>query len=152
LDFRDFDAVLRDVEALAAGGYDRAGRWDLAQVGGHLADWMQYPLDGYPRSPLPIRLMLRAMRATVGPRELRKILESRSIPGGAPTIPASVPAPGGDEAEALERLRRAITRFRTHPGPLHPSPLFGAMDRVAATQLQLIHCAHHLGVLIPRVR
>jgi hypothetical protein len=152
LDIRDFDAVIRDVEALAAGGYDRAGRWDLAQVCGHLAEWMRYPLDGFPRPPLPIRLMLGTLRTTIGRRKLRTIVETRSMKSGAPTLRESVPAPGGDEAAAVERLRQAVARFRAHAGPLHPSPLFGVMDHQTATQLQLVHCAHHLSALIPRGR
>jgi hypothetical protein len=152
LDFQDFDAVIRDAEALAAGGYDRAGQWDLAQVCGHLAEWLRFPLDGFPSPPLPIRLMLWALRNTVGRRKLRTILESRAMKSGAPTLPGTVPAPGGDEAAAVERLRQAVARFRAHAGPFHPSPLFGDMDRETATQLQLIHCAHHLSVLIPRGR
>ena len=152
LDFRDFDAVIRDVESLAAGGYDRAGRWDLAQVCGHLAEWMSFPLDGFPRPPWPIRLMLGALRKTIGRRALRTILERRSMRSGIATLRATVPAPGGDEAAAVERLRQVIARFRAHTGPFHASPLFGAWDREAATHVQLIHCAHHLGFLIPRGR
>lgn len=47
LKFLDFDNVIRDVEQLQARGYSRAGNWNLAQVCGHLADWMSYPLDGF---------------------------------------------------------------------------------------------------------
>jgi hypothetical protein len=106
LDFHDFDAVIRDVESLAAGGYERCGRWDLAQVCRHLAEWLRFPLDGYPKPPAPIRLMLWTLRKTIGKRELRKILESRQMPGGGPTLPETVPSSGGIEAEAVEDLRR----------------------------------------------
>ena len=37
-----------------------------------------------------------------------------------------------------------------HTGPLHPSPMFGSLDREQLYRLQLIHCAHHLGFLLPR--
>lgn len=150
MEFRDPDAVVRNAEALAAGSYDRARRWDLAQVCGHLAEWMRFPLDGFPRPPLPIRLMLGAMRKTIGRRELKKLLESWAMPGGEPTLRESVPAPNGDDAAAVERLRQVVARFRTHPSPFHPSPLFGTLDRESWTQLQWIHCAHHLSFLIPR--
>jgi hypothetical protein len=150
LNFRDLDEVVEDARRLHRHGYEKAGAWDLAQVSGHLADWMRFPLDGFPRPPLPIRLMLGALRATVGRRTLREILATRSMPGRRPTMPESVPAAGGDEAGAIERFGQVVERFKAHSGPFHPSPLFGVLNREQATQLQLIHCAHHLSFLVPR--
>jgi hypothetical protein len=150
LDFRDFDALVRDIESLSADGYESRGKWDLAQVCRHLAEWMRFPLDGYPRPPLPIRLMLWTMRKTIGKRELKKILESRRMPGGGPTLPETVPAAGGDDAAAVKELLQVIARFRAHEGPFHPSPLFGELGAEDCTQLQLIHCSHHLSFLVPK--
>jgi hypothetical protein len=152
LDFCDFDAVVRDAESLAAGGYDRVGSWDLAQVCRHLAEWMRFPLDGFPRPALPARLMLWLMRYTVGRRMLRRLLATRSMPSGWRTLRETVSAPGGDEAGAVERLRQVVARFQAHAGRFHPSPLFGGLEREAWTQIQLIHCAHHLSFLIPKSR
>jgi hypothetical protein len=139
----------RDAEALAAGGYERAGNWGLAQVCGHLAAWLRYPVDGFPRASLPIRIALWVVRNTAGRRMLRRILAQRSMAGGQPTLPESVPPVGGEEAVAVEQLRQAVARFQGHPGPFHPSLLFGALDRATWAQLQLIHCAHHLSFLVP---
>ena len=55
LKFDSLDAVVRDAENLLASGYDRAGNWDLAQVCGHLAEWLRFPMDGFPKVPLLIR-------------------------------------------------------------------------------------------------
>src|SRR3954464_6194730 len=104
LDFRDLDAVVRDAESLAVGGYEKAGNWDLSQVCGHLADWMRFPLDGFPRPALPVRLTLWVMRHTVGRRMLRRVLPKGPMWGGRPTIRETVPPPGGDEAAAVEQL------------------------------------------------
>jgi hypothetical protein len=150
LRFDSLDDVVRDAEQLLAKGYDKAGNWDLAQACGHLANWMSYPLDGFPRPPLPIRLLLAVMRNTVGKRELRRVLDSGRMPAGGPTVRESVPPAGGDAAAAVARLRTAAERFRDHPGPVHPSPLFGALTKDEATRLQLVHCAHHLSFLIPK--
>jgi hypothetical protein len=142
------DAV-RQAESLRLGGYERAGSWDLSQVCGHLAEWMGFPLDGFPHQPAPIRLVLWGLRNTIGRRELRRLLDRGVMPRGGPTIETTIPSPGGNEAEAVERLRRAVTRFEAHDGPLCPSPIFGVLDRVQWRRLQLIHCAHHLGFLRP---
>ena len=150
LEFRDLDDALRDVENLRARGYDRAGDWNLAQVCGHLADWIRFPLDGYPRPPLFLRPFLWLARHLIGPRELRKVLTKRAMPTAAPTFNQTIPLPAGDESAAVARLRDSVARFKAHTGPLHPSPLFGPLDRDTATKLQLIHCAHHLSFLVPR--
>ena len=149
LRFQDLDEVVRDVEALRAGGYRRVGRWDLAQACGHLADWMTYPIEGMPPAPLPMRAAMFVMRNTIAPRMLRRTLARGEMPAGAPTLPASIPAPGGDESAAVDRLRRAVERFRSHSGEYVPSPLFGRVSRDEANRMQLIHCAHHLGYFIP---
>ncbi len=149
LRFHDLDEAVRDAESLLRGGYRRVGRWDLSQICDHLADWLTYPVDGMPPAPLPMRAAMFVMRHTVAPRMLRKTLDAGEMPAGAPTLPATVPAPGGDETEAVARLRRAVERFRAHEGEYLPSPLFGPVSRDEANRMQLIHCAHHLGFLIP---
>ena len=52
--------------------------------------------------------------------------------------------------EPMHVLRSAIERFKTHSGDVHPSPLFGAMTKETALQLQLKHAAHHLSFLVPK--
>ena len=102
-----------------------------------------------PKAPLPIRLMLRLMRATMG----RKMFETALRDGfgtGKPTLPQSVPAAGGDDRAAVERLKAAAERFQAHAGEYLPSPLFGQLSREDATKLQLGHAAHHLSFLVPK--
>ncbi len=150
LQFTNLDQIPAEAERLRAGGYDRAGAWDLSQCCGHLSDWLTYPIDGNPPLPAPVRLAMAVVRTTIGPRMLRRILETGTLPAGKPTLPSTVPISGGDAAAAVARLRRAVERFRAHRGPLHPSPLFGTMDHATASRLQLLHAALHLSFLIPR--
>jgi hypothetical protein len=150
LTFGSLDEVVRDAENLLAKGYDRAGNWDLGQVAGHLANWMTYPLDGFPKAPLPVAMMLGLIRVTLG----RKMLAQYSAPGavmpsGKPTMTASVPPPGEDAAVAVAKLKTAAGRFDAHTVEVIPSPLFGKMTRDQALTLQLVHCNHHLGFLVP---
>ncbi len=134
---------------LLARGYTQAGKWDLAQVCDHLRDWLTFPVDGFPRQPLPVRILLWVLKNTVAPGQFRKMLETGRMPPGTPTMPETVSADGGDPQKALDGFLKAMERFETHQGEYHPSPLFGSVDRQAATRLQLIHIGHHLGFLIP---
>jgi hypothetical protein len=150
LAFNDLDEVVRDAENLQANGYEKAGNWDLAQVAGHLADWMRFPVEGFPRSPLPIRLMLGLIRKTVGRKKLLGYLSDKSFPAGKPTMPQTVPPPGGDPREAIGKLRASVDRLKGYAGPIVPSPLFGPMTKDEAVRMQLVHAAHHLSFLVPK--
>ena len=70
---------------------------------------------------------------------------------GGPTIPVTVFPPSAlDEHEAIQAFGRTIQRFDSFNDMIRPSPVFGSMDYETARKLQLIHCAHHLGFLIPK--
>ena len=149
LTFVTLDDVVKDAENLQAKGYEKAGNWDLGQVCLHLADWMRFPMDGFPKPPLPIRLMLGMIRVTLGKKMYRQYT-TEGMPAGKPTMPQSVAKPGEDPLAAIAKLRETVERFKAFTGPIHPSPLFGALNRDEAARLQLVHCAHHLSFLVPK--
>jgi hypothetical protein len=148
--FNDLDEVVRDAEALLAGGYEKAGNWDLAQLAGHLAEWLRFPVEGFPKAPAPIRAVFWVIRRLFGRKKLLTYLETKSFPAGKPTFPETVPPTGGDPREAVEKLRRSVERLKGHTGPIVPSPLFGDMTRDEAVRMQLVHAAHHLSFLVPK--
>lgn len=150
LAFDSLDAVVRDAEGLLATGYDRAGNWDLAQVATHLAEWMRFPVEGFPKAPAPIRAMLWTLRKTVGRRKFLGYITTRSFPTGKPTIPQTVAPPGGDPKEAVAALKKSVERLKAHTGPIVPSPLFGDMTKDECVRMQLVHAAHHLSFLVPK--
>ena len=96
-----------------------------------------------------LRPVFWLLRATIGKKIRTKILAG-GFPTGGRTMPLTVFPPGGDAAAAVAKLKDVAVRFAAHTGPVHPSPLFGAMTRDEALQLQLKHCAHHLSFLVPR--
>lgn len=149
LTWTDLDQVVEDVEKLCVTGYHAVGQWNLAQCCGHIADWMTFPLDGFPRPPWIIRVFLSTLKWTIGKRQLRKILSTRSMPQGNPTMPETVYPTGTDATEEVERLKRAVQRLQESQGPYQPSPLFGDMSRQDLLDLQVIHAAHHLSFLVP---
>jgi Protein of unknown function (DUF1569) len=149
LTFATLDEVVADAEILLAKGYDKAGNWDLAQVCNHLAEWMRFPVEGFPKIPLLLRPVFWLLRATVGKQMRTKILAGGFSAGGR-TMPQTVFPPDGDAPAAVAKLKEVAKQFAAHTGPIHPSPLFGALDKDEALRLQLMHCAHHLSFLVPK--
>lgn len=148
LSFATLDEAVADAENLLAKGYDRAGNWDLAQVCSHLADWLRFPVEGFP-VPLVMRPVFWLLRNTLGPGMKRKYL-AEGMPTGKPTIPSTVAQSGGDPVAAVAKLKEAAARLTAHTGPIHRSPVFGSMNKDDAVRLQLRHCEHHLSFLIPK--
>jgi hypothetical protein len=149
LRFDTLDEAARDAERLLVDSYERVGQWDLGQCCNHLACWLTYPLDGFGKPPLPVKMFLWIARNTFGPGQLKKILANGFPPNG-PTDPKSVTVSDGNDAAAVAKLKAAVERFRDHAGPILPSPFFGSMDKETATKLQLVHTAHHLSFLVPK--
>ncbi len=150
LTFSDLDQVMPEVDRLVRDGYRQLGQWDLAQCCEHLKLWMQYPIDGYPPTPWPMRMMIALMRWTLGRRWLSQILTSRTMRAGGPTLPVSVPQAGQlDVASAVEELRGIIERVKGRPRERYQSPIFGELTHEQFVQLHCVHAAHHLGFLVP---
>jgi hypothetical protein len=149
LRFDSLDAAVRDAEHLLAVGYEPAGKWDLAQVCGHLTEWMRFPMDGFPRPPLPIRMLFAVLRPLIGRKELLRAIEKNEMRSSG-TAPETVPAPGGDPAAAVARLRETVERMTAYGGELRPSPFFGPLTRDEWFGLNRVHAAHHLSFLVPK--
>ena len=150
LRFTDLDDVVRDAEMLLSKGYEKAGNWDLAQVCKHLSEWMRFPVEGFPKMPLPLRPLFWIARKTVGRKKLLEYITTGKFPAGKPTMPQTVQQPGGDAKEAIGALRTSVERLKAFNGTIVPSPLFGAMTKDEAVRMQLVHAAHHLSFLLPK--
>ncbi len=152
LEYADFDAMLKDVEALIEHGYQKNGKWTLGQATGHVADWMRFPIEGFPNPPAIIRAVFWVMNVTGKTKSIaNKILTNGFKPGMA-TAPVTVPASDFSDREGLEKLKAAVQKVKEHEGPLHESPLFGKMDKATHVKVSLLHAAHHFRFLEPRRR
>lgn len=150
LKFANFDELTAEINSLHEKGYVSNGNWSLGQCCGHLADWMRFPIDGFPVPPLPIRMMLWVMKVTAGPRMKRKIL-AEGFKGGMPTAPETVPSRDGlSDDQGIEKFQSTIDRVRSFEGELKPSPLFGPLDKEMHMKVTLLHAEHHLGYLEPK--
>lgn len=151
LKFDDLQAVLIETKRLQQQGYDSRGNWTLGQTCGHLAEWLRYPMDGFPKAPLLVRAILWTMKVTVAKSWAKKVL-NEGFKGGAPTAPDSVPeADELSDVEGIAKLEQVIERAEKYDGELMPSPLFGKMDRELWIKVTLLHSEHHLGYLTGKV-
>ncbi|MBX7105268.1 MAG: DUF1569 domain-containing protein [Gemmataceae bacterium] len=144
LEFHSFHDVRNELDRLRKNGYTKLGTWDLAQACEHLTFFVSGPMDGH---PYKVPWLLKTL---FGRMVLKRILSGRQMKNGVPTPQKPLPAPGGDEAAAIDRLKSAIARLEAHQGPWHDSPFFGHLTPEQWRELQLIHCQHHLGFFEPR--
>ena len=150
LSFGDFEDVIAELNALLDRGYEQHGNWTLGQTSQHLADWIRYPMDGFPRPPIFMRPILWLMKVTIASRTKRKILAEGFDPG-IPTAPQSVHDADATSDEAgVAALIETIERAKKFDGELIASPIFGPMDRETWIKVNLLHTEHHLGFLEPR--
>ena len=103
--------------------------------------WLRFPVEGFPKMPLLLRPVGWLVRTLIGKAMRAKVLANGFAAGGQ-TMPQTVFPPGGDAAAAVAKLKAAVEQLKAHAGPIHPSPLFGAMTKDEAVQLQLKHCEH----------
>ena len=149
LDFPDFDAIAADVNLLLDRGYDRAGKWSLAQACDHLDKFTRGSLDGFPgrfRLPWPLTAAFRKL-------SLSEKAMAKPMPSGLPSPSYLAPADAGEDAAAVDAYLKTNARFVERfesKGPLHRSPLFGKLPPDLWRRVHLKHAAHHLGFLVPK--
>jgi hypothetical protein len=148
LEFKNISEVAAEARRLRR-GCERTGQWNLAQACRHLNEWMTYPMDGFPKPPMVVGWVLTALRLTLGPGMLRSIIRDGSMKAGFGTDPRTAFPADVDESAAVDALVATCARLDAWTGPIHPSPLFGAMDKPTLIKLQLAHAALHLGYLVP---
>lgn len=144
LQLTSFDQVRQEVERLHQQGYERAGNWDLAQVLNHFSFFLKGSLDGYTfKVPWIIKVLL-------GKSVKNRILREQRMKSGVFTPQKPLPPPNADESQAVSEFLELLARFDQHQGEYRESPFFGKLTRDECRQLNLIHCNHHLGYLIPK--
>jgi hypothetical protein len=131
-------AALAAIEGLTS-GYKSTGAWTLAQILNHLAQSIEYSIDGYPE------LKSALFRTAIGTPAFA-VFQARGrmshslvepIPG-APALEAAAPL-----APAIARAAAALRRFEAHSGALAPHFAYGALDKAQYTRAHLMHLANH---------
>jgi hypothetical protein len=142
LRFADVDSVAAEVRRLR-GGYDRAGNWSLEQVCWHLDKALSTSMQPGPHAPAPAGLIRRL--------QLKIILTTGRIPIRVQG-PQRVMPPAQIDPAAIDDFLLTLQALGAFEGQFKPHPMFGPMDRDRFLRLHMIHCAHHLGFLVPAGR
>ncbi len=149
LQFASLEEAVADAESLLKTGYVKTGNWDLSQCCDHMTRVMLYPMDGFPQFPIHLRVATFILRFTIAPMMLKKMLRSNKWPERVPTDQQSIPARTELDALSAQKFRSAVSRLLEYNGPWKTSPLFGLLPKETLVHLHRIHCAHHLGFLVP---
>lgn len=144
LDFHSLDEVIAEVEHLQDGGYTANGKWNLSQIGDHVAETCRIGMDGdEKRLPWPVRKVF-------GP-VLGLAMRRRRMFAGAPTLPRLTPEPmQADDPAKIENLIATLAESRDFAGPLPPYALCDGMTVESWKDLMVVHAQHHLGFLEPK--
>lgn len=143
----DWPAALAALERLGP-DWVNGTDWDLARVLHHLAQSIEYSMQGFPQ------LNSAAFRATVGPTALAYFnWRGRMQHGLTEPIPGAPPLANGQPvASAVQRLRTAMQAFDAHTGALHPHFAYGPLDKPAYRRAHLLHLADHWTAITPPAR
>ena len=131
---------LRWLDSLeAAPSVKTTGAWPLSAVLDHLAQSIEMSMDGFPEAKSAL-FQATAGRAAFAVFRMKGRMShglDQPIPG-APSLAA-----GADWKPAAQRLRRAITRFEAHEGPLQPHFAYGALSKADFALAHGMHIANH---------
>lgn len=135
---------MREAEGLLTSGYTQMGKWTLGQACFHLRVVQDCAIDGYPWYFALFAPLRPIVRRTLLPRVL-----AGNSPRGIPTT--SIYVPGNDLSDSSEvaAFAESTERLLSHPGPYHPHPGFGRLDREMCEQIYTRHAEHHLRFLRP---
>ncbi len=144
LDFQTIEEVIDEINRLRHDKYQQLGKWNLAQICEHLSGTIKVGLDGgFPQLP-------RLIQKIVTEPFVRRIIRTRRMASGMPTVKALKPAPiiEADQPAAIDECIAQFERANQATDPFPPHP-FGNLSAEQWKQLQCVHAAHHLGFLIP---
>lgn len=114
--------------------------WSWAQTLAHCAQSIEFSMSGFPQSKSELfqRTVGSAALGVFAWRGRMTHNLAEPIPG-APALDAA-----SDPAQALTRLRDAVTAFRNWSGPLRPHFAYGALDKPDYELAHAMHLANHL--------
>ena len=145
LRLESMDAILADAESVTSQPYRTVGGWSAAENIDHVANVVEMSLDGFTLDvPWPLKVVGRLF---LKPSWLKNGYKPGIRPP-AKVAAAFAPREGVTLEQALERLRRMVTRSKSEPMD-RPSPLLGALTHEQWEQMHCRHAELHLSFIVP---
>jgi hypothetical protein len=132
------DAAFGRLETLDLSAIESTGDWGLGQMFNHLAQGVEFSMQGYPiQKP-------RLFQETVGTLAFKVFAAKGKMSHGL-----SEPIPGEVVAElsaqdGLSRLWTSLEVFRDFDGSLKPHFAYGGLNKVQFAKAHLLHIENHL--------
>ena len=139
ISFNSPQAVAEEVKRLRP-GCTRAGNWSLPQVCRHLNTAIRFSMRPGPYEPIAVTPESKSRLAAV--------LAAGQIPPGIKGPERAIP-PQDTPDGAIDEFLITLAVLEKFPGPYAPHPFFGEVPTADFARLHLIHCALHLGHLVP---
>ena len=149
LRFGSYDQLLADVLNLQTTGWEKSGKWPLTMICDHLTRWINGMLDSgtkatLPRVPGPFQWIAQLIIA--------RMVRKQKYPTLKFHAPASLkPSPDISEPTVIADLTTAIARLKELTGPTVQTHPFGPIPADDFRGMTLLHAAHHLAFLQPRI-
>ncbi len=117
--------------------------WSLSQLLQHLAQSIEYSVQGYPEMKNVVFRAVAGNAAFAFFNARGRMSHSLTEPiPGAPALAADVAL-----KDAVQRLLDALDRFEQHTGALRPHFAYGELDKAQYTRAHLMHLANHWQLL-----
>ncbi|MFZ2989199.1 DUF1569 domain-containing protein [Ideonella sp.] len=140
--FRSLADLRRTLDALVIGqgpAWQAQGAWGVSKVLLHLAQSVDYSLDGYPQ------MESERFRSTVGQAAWGVFVRRGAMNHGLhQPIPGATALPAAEPVQsAAAVLITALERFERSTGPLQPHFAYGALSKPEYTLAHLMHASDH---------
>lgn len=143
LRFVNLDEALKEIKLLESKRIKISGEWNLSQVASHLAQSIEYSMNGFPE------LKNAIFRFTVG-----KIAFSVFSSKGYMSHDLNAPIPGATELDkdidvklSFQRLYKAIDDFKNFQSELKPHFAYGNLTKSEYEKAHAMHIANHLSFI-----
>lgn len=132
--------VLAYINKMEASTFSTTGQWNAIQVFHHLAQSVEYSMQGYPEhKPEWFKHSLGSIAFSVfSTRKQMSHTLNEAIPG-APELPNS-----GELSSAIQRFKISLTDFSEYTGQLEEHFAFGKLNKADYEKAHAMHFFNHL--------
>lgn len=133
------DLMLDKIETLSKSSFETQGSWDASRTFHHLAQSVEFSMQGFPKQKSPI------FQKTVG-KLAYKVFNARGAMkhGLDEVIPGETVTADGQIQTALVRLKNSLLEFKGYEADMKPHFAYGQLDKADYAIAHVLHINNHL--------